>query len=389
MQQTLADLLDRRDICMSLNPTKQTARFPIFSGGPGPVPLALDSHIAYVACQTLRHIATATDETLWDIYGDIISKWPGSAAPGVLKSWEEGKQWVETFRSQTDTTQTIQGIRKALATLSIIFVPSTSLPAFAQHTRGDLDEITHSLALHHRSSQGSNIIYIMPFLPRVEALLRASLHSADKGSVPGHDWDVAVVSAAKAMVYGASYCTPPMIQGAFSPPLLPSEHATPLPSDTIQGEAGDWYEVSHYGAFLSPALVCPTSFGGLAESHLRLTGYHSEGARPFQLRYLLPNAVHRLAEQVHDGSFISTAPIFIPDHTFPVSGFVLELTDMDPQDSTVPPPTLPDQTVFRHTSIARRSGPHTLPNYPTKSVDDISDIRMLGYGNLRGVLRGP
>ena len=45
-----------------------------------------------------------------------------------------------------------------------------------------------------------------------------------------------------------------MVQGSFAPPLQPGEHIDSLPIDNVQGEAGDWYEVSRYGAITSPAL---------------------------------------------------------------------------------------------------------------------------------------
>lgn len=55
-------------------------------------------------------------------------------------------------------------------------------------------------------------------------------------------------------INGVAYCTPPMVQGSFSPPLKSNEHTERLSSDDVQREGGDWYEVSRYGAYLSPAL---------------------------------------------------------------------------------------------------------------------------------------
>ena len=61
-------------------------------------------------------------------------------------------------------------------------------------------------------------------------------------------------------INGVAYCAPPLVQGSsFSPSLKSNEHTEKLSSDDVQGEGGDWYEVSRYGACLSPALgvLCP------------------------------------------------------------------------------------------------------------------------------------
>jgi len=70
--QELKRLLDARDLCLLVDSTKMTARLPVFSDGRRP--LTLDSRLAYFACTTLRDLGTAKDDTLWEMYGDIVSK---------------------------------------------------------------------------------------------------------------------------------------------------------------------------------------------------------------------------------------------------------------------------------------------------------------------------
>ena len=83
--QELKALLDARDIRLFVDSTNKTARLSIFGGE-----LTLDSHLAYFACSTLRDIATAKNDVLWEIYGDIISTDP------------------------VNTSRTLSNIRKAL-----------------------------------------------------------------------------------------------------------------------------------------------------------------------------------------------------------------------------------------------------------------------------------
>ena len=201
--QELTRLLHARDTRMFSNPTNQTARLPIFSHD-GPAPLAPDSRLAYIACTTLRDLATAENDILWEVYGDIISKWKGSTTQGILESLREQYNWVQEFRHRTDPVdiaRTISNIRKTLATLNLEHVPSISLPAFATHVSEEVEVLKSVIALHHRSEKDKNTIYILPFLPRIEQLIEASLLSPGLGFDPGHDFDVAVISTAKAMVH--------------------------------------------------------------------------------------------------------------------------------------------------------------------------------------------
>jgi hypothetical protein len=163
-------------------------------------------------------------------------------------------------------------IRKALAMVQLVFVSTNALENFAQHVDVDVSELPLAIAVHNRTETEKHTISILPFLPRVEILLAGSQLSPVYGSFPGHDQDVLVISAAKTIVretrhmigtlvsvsshgrtkcdgfqlHGVAYFTLPMVQGTSTDPLalqpqFDSEKA-------VQGEGGDWYEISHYGA---------------------------------------------------------------------------------------------------------------------------------------------
>ncbi|KAJ7707584.1 hypothetical protein B0H17DRAFT_1192057 [Mycena rosella] len=231
---TISEHLDARDFNFSLDSSTATAR------------------VAYVVCTTLRALATAGDDVLWDIYGDIISAWPGCTASKAQEMFGNAVEWASEYRR-----------------VYVFFVPSPSLAAFAAHLTADVEDLSHVLAMHHRSQNALNTIYILPFLPRVEVLIEAGSFSSENGMRPGYDMDVVLVSTAKTVVHetrhlveslfhGAHY-TPPMVQGGFPAPSKTNKSVTP--TFGVQGEAGDWYEVCHYGAFLSPALVSSAPSG--------------------------------------------------------------------------------------------------------------------------------
>ncbi|KAJ7228747.1 hypothetical protein GGX14DRAFT_614769 [Mycena pura] len=381
--------LNARDSHLSLDSDKMTARCPVFNRKDIP---ALPSQVAYVACQTLRSLATADTEVLWEVYGDIISGWPGpeSNAQSIEQTRDEERSWVKTYREKDskDMTQTISNIRLRLATACLKHVPTISLISLATYlsTSTDIiDTFDRVLALHHRSNEDEDTIFILPFLPRVEYLIGACFNSPSKTSCM---IDALVVSTAKAIVHesrhmvgtlihGVSYLTPPMVQRAFRQEEVQEE--------AVQGEAGDWYDASRYGAFhLCPSLVSPTDSGPIETTTLVLTGHINDRRG---LRYLVPSAVADWAQHVRDGLFI-TSPhrYFITDYTLPVIGWVRDLEHLDAQNPDGP--TVPIQTQSHHTSSAgpSESGSHTVLWRSMKPVKGITDARELGYSNLRGVI---
>ena len=206
-------------------------------------------------------------------------------------------------------------------------------------------------------------------------------------------------------INGVAYCTPPMVQESFSPPLKPNEHTEKLSSDDVRG---DWYEVSRYGAHLNPALgalccayplilialwlidflVSPEK-GGLSSMELVLSGHHNEGGNPHQPHYLLSPTIEELADDVRDGTFITPSQFFIPDHTVPVIGYIREIVDFnkvsDLATSSRPQP-IPG---LHHTNAARPSGPFTYSYRSPKLASSFTDVRKMGYGNFYGVTRNP
>ncbi|KAJ7234752.1 hypothetical protein B0H12DRAFT_154203 [Mycena haematopus] len=366
------------------------------------------SRVAYVAYKTLRSLATMESQLIWQHFGDIIAKWSGCTnSHDVRQALLQEHNWVEAFRQKTTESEEkacINKIRNALADVTLLHVPLPALPTLEEYTSEDIG--TRVVAMHHRSELHKNTIFILPFLFSIEALIKEGLLSSAIGV--GGIWDVVDVTIAKSimhetrhmvgtLIHGETYCTPPMVQGSFAPLISPSRpdeiQADESSNIPVQGEAGDWFEFTRHGAVLSPALVSATEVGEIGSTTLLLTGCLS--SNPSQLRYLFSSVASSLAAQVMDGSFVKILqPFFLLTSTYPVTGYVLYLEDLleprqSDQSSPLSPPPISSQTPSHHTTTQMRSGPHLI--YPRKLKpipEGETDIRKIGYHNLRGVLRG-
>ncbi|KAF7377542.1 hypothetical protein MSAN_00176500 [Mycena sanguinolenta] len=316
------------------------------------------SKLAEVAYKTLRDLANADSELLWRHFGDIIAKWPGAAnAQNVGEAFEHEREWVQSFRQNGsgEAESTITGVRNAIALVSVEYDPFTTLPA---KTFDDGDDLDRVLAVYHRPEKNIDKISFLPFLPRMERLV-------SDGLLPATSLDVVVVITAMTimhelrymvgtLVHGASFCTLPAVHPSFSPL---AEETT----DANQGEVADWYELSRYGAILSPALVAPTKDGGLESATLHLTGRRNGG----QPRYLFPAMVSEMAERVLDGTFLRlSSPFFGTCSTHWVTGYVLAVQHMgsvDSSGSSTPRPPRSPQTACRYSMVAEPSGPYPEP----------------------------
>ena len=216
---------------------KQTVNLSIFHvNEPGiPVPKVLKSELGFFAHKTLRDLALASDDILWEVYGGIISKWQGSTAGDILECLRDEINHVQEYRNKTDpktTSQIFSDIRKALATVELILVPKKKLPAFARYMSAD-EEILEQVffifyfsnlfsfaeqvvALYHRSEDTKNSIFILPFLLRVEELIQASQLSPNKAHDPGHDLDVAIVTTAKTIIQESRHLVGTLVSVCFT-----------------------------------------------------------------------------------------------------------------------------------------------------------------------------
>lgn len=122
--QELQQLLDAQHSHLSADFTSQTATLVPLDGDLYSVRRSV---VAFVACKILADLVVADDEVLWKVYGDIISKCPGSipTESGSLVR-ERQREWVQKFRQESggpDADRTLSEIRKKLATLEIRLVP--------------------------------------------------------------------------------------------------------------------------------------------------------------------------------------------------------------------------------------------------------------------------
>ncbi|KAJ6482543.1 hypothetical protein C8R45DRAFT_1001833 [Mycena sanguinolenta] len=341
MLSELEALLSEQNVRFCANVSAATARLPQFQGrGPEDT---VDSGVAYVAYKMLRDLATADGEVIWRHFGDIIAEWPGStSAQNIAEALVHERQWLQSFRQNAaaDEEKVFHKVRKAIACVRLEYVPSNAISAFGKYISEDVDDddLARTLTMHHRSEQGIDTIFILPSLPRMEKLIKSGLLSSPR---PTSDdiWDVVVLATATSiirelrhmtgmLIHETTYFDPPMIRGFFPDG---SEH-------NIQGPAGDWHQISRYGAVLSPALVSPTNIGKLGSTDVVLIGHLNGSPHP---RFMFASCASDLAERVWDGSFVQlTSPFFGVDTTYLVVGYVLGLDDLElPGSCPTPQPS--------------------------------------------------
>ncbi|KAJ7461736.1 hypothetical protein B0H11DRAFT_2055792 [Mycena galericulata] len=224
-------------------------------------------------------------------------KWPGTNIHNVSASWEKEKDVL---------TQIITDIRTALVTLKLEQVFTPDIAAFSLHVSVPSEDLKHSLAIHYRSDTNKNTIYILPFLNRVEFLLRSDDLSPAEHRELG--LDVIAISTAKMIIHETRHLIRSLLHG--------TAHCIP------QGQSDDWFELSRYGAYATPALVCPKEPSDPCTTIVALTGFIADD--PI-LRSLGAPLVKKLARKVRDGTFIKCGRFFIEDHTRRERGYSLEL----------------------------------------------------------------
>jgi hypothetical protein len=177
----LIPLLDRRDADCHLDSEQQTATIPSWRDASEPL---VGSLVGYIACVTLRSLATAEETVVWDIFGSIISRWPGSkSSTSPSQSLAEEQEWVACYREETEKSlveRQLLDLRRVLATVRLEVVVDTE-----------------EFAKAHRAQ---DVLYLLPDLPRLENFLKAKCIEVGTGLLPGHGLDVVVIITAKMIV---------------------------------------------------------------------------------------------------------------------------------------------------------------------------------------------
>ncbi|KAJ7442547.1 hypothetical protein B0H11DRAFT_2094122 [Mycena galericulata] len=398
---SLEDALQARERRLCVDYANETAILPVFCDAS----ISFPSALAFVAFHVLTALAKANEETVWHVYGDIISSWAGPVSPDARRTLQAEREWVQQFRSDRsvgdELSQTVARIRAALAATDIVLARDEDLSDFVVYTCGELPEekmkdeidfIKHTLAFHHRSDKGENTIYVPSYLPIVESYIHDKFISPESFDA---NMAAAVVSMGKAMVHesrqlvgtllhGATYRTPTLGQGSFPSPIpaggAQERHEEP------SGASGDYYEVTRYGAVLTPALVCPQDGGKPDKTTFVITGRMSANS---PLRFLRPYHITYLAKTVRDGSFIETRRFFINEHTQPVLGYVLEVDEVFKKPASDHPLSPQPQSSTRQSMTARHCGPYVpqaVRGTPVESIRTLEDLRRVGYTNYPGVL---
>ncbi|KAF7377541.1 hypothetical protein MSAN_00176400 [Mycena sanguinolenta] len=373
-------LLAELDARFCVNATVATALLPQFGHGRTGGDTMRHSKVAYAAYKTLATLATAESALLWRHFGDILAQWPGAASRNFEEAYQQERAWVDSFREEgpAEADALIMEVRKVIASVELQYVTVESFPAFIDFTSANDDErlgLDSALCIHPRSQQSIDTIFVFPFLPQLEDYIKDGIMSSPHSA---SFLNVIIVATAKAiihetrhmlgrLIHGIQYCTPPMVQGLLAPPL-PSTHAEQLPANAVQGEAGEWHEISRYGTVLSPALVSPTEVVSLETVTLHLIGHLNGDTSP---RYLLYSRVNEMAERVLDGTFVElSSPFFGINTTRRVTGYVVSLKDLEEADTGLTPqPRQPPCSLQTNhwcsLTAAKPSGP-----YPIRFSED-------------------
>jgi hypothetical protein len=177
----LIPLLDQRDADCHLDSEQQTATIPSWRDASEPL---VGSLVGYIACVTLRSLATAEETVVWDVFGSIISRWPGSkSSTSPSQSLAEEREWVARYCEETEKSlveRQLLDLRRALATIRLEIVVDTE-----------------EFAKAHRAQ---DVLYLLPDLPRLENFLKAKCIEVGTAFLPGHGLDVVVIITAKMIV---------------------------------------------------------------------------------------------------------------------------------------------------------------------------------------------
>ncbi|KAF8204301.1 hypothetical protein K438DRAFT_1964658 [Mycena galopus ATCC 62051] len=355
------------------------------------------SFVFFYACKVLNDLVLAEEETIWDLYGDIIAAWRGpTAGKGTLKNlselWQDETDWVSAFRKERDSEElatVVTKIKFALANTELSYVPAIFLEDFAAETSAEVPELIDSIAAHFRSETSKNSIYLLPFLLKIELNLVNGDLSREQPRSEAED--VLIIATAKAIVHesrhlvgtllhGVTYRSPAIRQGLFTD--SPEE----LDEATTQGEAGEWFEASRYGASIQPSLLSPSEEGPLSTARLAIIG-HIDGAAA--TRSLQPSMVTEIANTVRAGTFFQASLFFGVEQTRVLENtYVLYLPQLEPTSFY---PTLSSpSSIWRHCRASPRqtnASENSLVKSP-KEVLAAPSHRLRGlYQNYPGVVR--
>ncbi|KAJ7058128.1 hypothetical protein C8F01DRAFT_1149674 [Mycena amicta] len=213
--QVLAALLAARDARCNVDHVQKTASIPAIDNV-----FTLSCQVAYYAVDTLRCLATAREEDLWSIFGDVISRWTASAPASVMaEKVADERRWITQYRSshpETDMTPILLKIRRCLCTVDLVYVPFTSVPALATRLSTEPSTLHKTLAFHHRADD-KNTIYLSSFLPHLELLLQEGDLAPTTAFKTGFEMDVLVVSIAMAIIHESRHLVGTLVRVCSSP----------------------------------------------------------------------------------------------------------------------------------------------------------------------------
>ncbi|KAF7292838.1 hypothetical protein MIND_01182800 [Mycena indigotica] len=389
----IEELLFKRETAANYSDNQRGAALPTFG-------LASEglkqTKIGYIALKTLRSAALASDNVIWKTFGDIISNWKGPQAGSRASAVEQELDFVSRHRQglSADNEEKLLGrIRCELASCKLQIVSPGSRKEFTNFASDEDEEWLMSAALHIRRDDTASTIYILPALLSMEYWL--NYHNNAPEDVKNAESNCLAIMVAKSIVhesrhmvatllFGTQYQTPPLIQGNFPPPVVDTNDAD------VQGEAGDYFEVSRYGTTLSASLVALNS-KELSQAEMYLIGVapHTYTWR----RLHRESAVAPVADAVEKGKFLEMGLFFDVMSSDRIRGGdttfnhedIIQVTCSDDEYRTY----TQNRTLRRSVSQVPHASEER-PEWVGKSVSEIPPAEMRRYiiGNHRGVVMG-
>ncbi|KAJ7678984.1 hypothetical protein DFH06DRAFT_1290799 [Mycena polygramma] len=414
---SISEILHQRDRLYAVDHAQQTAQLPVWQSANSTLIPEIEelssSHTAYLALTTLWSLALATDDDLLELYGTIITRWRGADVQSAVEAYQAEKRAIRDYIAQVaqdELEKTFILIREALATAELLFV--SNLDQFsleAQHIQ-DIppEDLLMVVGLHHRSASSLKTIYIFPHLPKLEILIKSKLVEPATGLLPGRAMDALEVSTAHTILhesrhlvgtplYGPKYKTPVLVQGAFpATPLLPSATLDGIDEDATvdksvlgdQGEAGDYWDTTRYGARPDLSIVSPSE-DTLSYSSVEVVLTGRIPGNPFT-QQVEPGRLAHLANKARAGDYLNVKRFFQPHSVVPVTGYLVYLNEFEKGEET------PDDTPRALQSPLRKSSARTISqnHYLSSTIvyAESSEIQnnqgRRGYGTLHRVLMG-
>ncbi|KAJ7631170.1 hypothetical protein FB45DRAFT_917703 [Roridomyces roridus] len=301
----IENLLVQRETASSLSHSENTAILPTF-GNASPIP----TPVGYHALNTLRTIAFAADDSLWQLFGAIIFKWTADS-----DNFETVRDNEEAFVTQQrnalppqEREHILLDIRKQVATAPVVFVLPEEVANFAEFSGEEEQDCKMATGAHLRTEEGVSTLYLLPFLLAAQRFTDEHRSEIEPASYE-EELSALVVLVAKTIVHETRHLvgalfeskTPRLVHGSF-----------PVPADD---KAAHYWERTRYGSIIAASFVALHS-EQLKDARLMLLGALPGGN---SVRRVDAATVGSVARTIRRGGLFDNLRFFSASYSYPVA----------------------------------------------------------------------